>query len=475
MQIKNRKLKVNNKGITLIALVITIIVLLILAGVAIATLTGDNGILTKAASSKEKTTEAEARELVQLEAIGSIDERTGKFNKDNFKTNVKKNLGLTDSSIKENGNKITVTYKGYDVTVDATTGKVTTVVKTGETPPTGDYNTGTTVAEAIEQDKPYEENTTITDDFGNKVKVPAGFKIAEDSATAVTGGVVIEDATYEGTLGSEFVWIPVGEIKTSETEIVTINLSRYTFDSEGNETDQGSNIIDGYYAEDTQSNHNSEYKNAIATDIEDFKLKASAERSGGYYIGRYEARVENSVLDETQITQSGNYGYYNGSDTMWTGYSEGQLVTKPDSQVWNYVTQNKAAELSKDMYKDKTFTSDLMNSYAWDTATLFLQTFDDRILEGKKVYSRQNSLNTDNVANQGTNNLATANQDNICNIWDMASNCYEWTTETFSDTDYPCVGSGGNYYRSGNCTATRDGYFTTDASSFGTFRPLLYL
>jgi len=52
MQIKNRKLKVNNKGITLIALVITIIVLLILAGVAIATLTGDNGILTKAASSK---------------------------------------------------------------------------------------------------------------------------------------------------------------------------------------------------------------------------------------------------------------------------------------------------------------------------------------------------------------------------------------------------------------------------------------
>ena len=37
-----------NKGITLIALVITIIVLLILAGVTIATLTGDNGILTKA-------------------------------------------------------------------------------------------------------------------------------------------------------------------------------------------------------------------------------------------------------------------------------------------------------------------------------------------------------------------------------------------------------------------------------------------
>ena len=43
-----------HKGITLIALVITIIVLLILAGVTIATLTGDNGILTKAQNAKEK-------------------------------------------------------------------------------------------------------------------------------------------------------------------------------------------------------------------------------------------------------------------------------------------------------------------------------------------------------------------------------------------------------------------------------------
>ncbi len=50
------------KGITLIALVITIIVLLILAGVAIATLTGDNGVLTKAVSAKEKTETARETE-----------------------------------------------------------------------------------------------------------------------------------------------------------------------------------------------------------------------------------------------------------------------------------------------------------------------------------------------------------------------------------------------------------------------------
>ena len=55
-----------NNGITLIALVITIIVLLILAGVTIATLTGENGILTRANDAKEKTEEAEDIEKIKL-------------------------------------------------------------------------------------------------------------------------------------------------------------------------------------------------------------------------------------------------------------------------------------------------------------------------------------------------------------------------------------------------------------------------
>ena len=59
------------KGITLIALVITIIVLLILAGVSIAMLTGENGILTKATTAKTNTIEAELKEQVSL-ALGEI-------------------------------------------------------------------------------------------------------------------------------------------------------------------------------------------------------------------------------------------------------------------------------------------------------------------------------------------------------------------------------------------------------------------
>ena len=56
----------NQKGITLIALVITIIVLLILAGITIAMLTGENGLLNKANSSKSKTVEAEAVEKINV-------------------------------------------------------------------------------------------------------------------------------------------------------------------------------------------------------------------------------------------------------------------------------------------------------------------------------------------------------------------------------------------------------------------------
>ena len=53
------------------------------------------------------------------------------------------------------------------------------------------------------------------------------------------------------------------------------------------------------------------------------------------------------------------------------------MLTKTENgskYVYNYVTQQQAADLSRNMYDStKSFTSDLMNSYAWDTATLFLQ------------------------------------------------------------------------------------------------------
>ena len=69
--------KKENKGITLIALVITVIVLLILAGITISALSGDNGILTKAQEAKTKTEQAaeeELRRLAQTEAATHFEE-----------------------------------------------------------------------------------------------------------------------------------------------------------------------------------------------------------------------------------------------------------------------------------------------------------------------------------------------------------------------------------------------------------------
>jgi len=117
----------NAKGITLIALVITIIVLLILAGVTIATLTGDNGILNQAGKAKDKTTEAESIERVQVEVAGSygID---GTIDKEQLNKNLKNINGLIyNGNPLSDRNKIanlpaTVTLNGYDIVINANGG-----------------------------------------------------------------------------------------------------------------------------------------------------------------------------------------------------------------------------------------------------------------------------------------------------------------------------------------------------------------
>ena len=74
--------KNESKGITLIALVISIIVLLILAGVTIAALSGDNGILTRAKEAKEKTNTSDIIEEINLAIITSTTEKSGNIDKE---------------------------------------------------------------------------------------------------------------------------------------------------------------------------------------------------------------------------------------------------------------------------------------------------------------------------------------------------------------------------------------------------------
>lgn len=104
----------NQKGITLIALVITIIVLLILAGVTIAMLTGKNGILNKATGAVSETEKATAEEAIKMEVYNNIATNEGTFNLTTF-TNITTNSDYT-YNVEEWGENNTKTTKDVTVT-----------------------------------------------------------------------------------------------------------------------------------------------------------------------------------------------------------------------------------------------------------------------------------------------------------------------------------------------------------------------
>ena len=379
-------LKNKNKGITLVALVITIIILLILAGISISALT-NTGIFGKAKDAKQKSANAELDQNTKL---------------DEYENEIDKYLP------KKNNNK--------------------------------------TVEQSKEKVLSTEKNIELVDAKENKIVIPAGFKITGD-ATTVDKGIVIEDATVDkdgkptATAGSQFVWVPVGKITKADGTETTIKLGRYDFD----ETTGAESAYSGDYVEE-DTNNSSTLKNiegkSIAKNITNFKN--SVKENGGYYIGRYEARTTTARNDK--------------------GNALTQITEKGTDQVYNYVTQQQAAEQAQGMYTSNNFTSDLMNSYAWDTAITFIQKCTD-----KPNYANQTSLNK-TLSQTGTTN------DNPCNIFDMASNVGEWTTETSSDSRYPCVDRGGYYGSSDFYTSDRYDVIATSSSVFSIgFRPLLYL
>ena len=450
---KKQKLK-ENKGITLIALVITIIVLLILAGVTIATLTGDNGILKKAGDAKTQTEQAKADENLKIAIAGSYG-TDGKLNLKDLKDNLENQE--IDYDKNNTGFPLEVTVNGEKKKIDEN-GNVTVKLES--------------VADSKTKGTVFNDTTTLEDTYGNQVKIPKGFKIAKDSATDVTGGIVIEDATYTKTIGSQFVWIPVGTgenaIKKANKETVDIALGRYEFTKNSDGTITTSEYS-GSYTEDTTANHNSSYRNAIANDIQEF-ITSVKEINHGYYIGRYEA----GVVDYNSSVSTSN----SNKETNWTGYTGDniKLVCKKEQQVWNYVTQNKASELSRDMYKSESkVKSDLINSYAWDTAIVFIQKCGTESNRSTYSYTLGES-STSAPQTTGTNILKATNKvDKQCNIFDMAGNCSEWTTETYRNSNFPCVSRGGLYCISNAYTSTRCGNITSNAGSGGSFRPLLYL
>ena len=414
----NEQIK-SEKAITLVALVVTIIVLIILAGVSISLVIGNNGIMQKAAKGREDYTGAAINEQLDLNKIEDyIEDNTSN------KSEIEK-------------------YR-----------------KSG---------------------KYFESATTIKDENENEIKVPQGFKIAADSGLNVTEGIVIEDNDIKEGIGNnrgnQYVWVPVGNgIKKSDGTTVNITLGRYTFadgrydkDTNGNVLAKGTPILKQdavNYTQEVEITYNGyKYKElatsraGVASDGLDglnttaLNLKGfvnSVKANGGYYIARYEASYGTDGKANSKVSNS---------------YTKSDSTPNKEGQLWNNITQINAATASRNLYN--TVNSDLINSYAWDTAIVYIQNF-----SGDTDYSKRTSLNRD-LANTG------ANSDEKCKIDDMASNTYEWTTEYCTITDssyaYPCTVRGGYFSSSSYCTDGRNYSSAANSVHRMSFRCALYM
>ena len=448
----------NNNAITLIALVITIVVLLILAGISIGVLTGENGLINNAAKAKKEDLISQEKEIIgQASVIAMGYNKSGMLDEDEFETELKKLANADVTGVSEG--KIIVlfndTQNQYSVTqngeVKEYTPPVTIATKRQESISNG------TVSALSDT-----ETITIEDDFENEIKVPKGFGIATDSGTKVEDGIVIEDAdSSRQTYGSQFVWVPTGTIytNTEKTTTKTITFGRYSFNtSNGVATALSGNE----YTEDTASNHDSSFDTEIAKDIQGFLN--SVNNNKGYYIARYEA---------------GKSGI-SGND---------KPQSKAGLSVFKSVTQQSSSTKCKNMYNSTSdgVTSDLMNSYAWDTALIFIQKCGKYGVDSSKypIQRGYSAINTGGPQIAGNNKLKyepggttereTPKIDVQCNIYDMAGNVAEWTTETHHHTSNPSVKRGSHYANSYHGPEVRGLYTKNSSSNEIGFRPILYL
>ena len=178
-------------------------------------------------------------------------------------------------------------------------------------------------------------------------------------------------------------------------------------------------------------------------------LKEGGEPAGtGDAIATYAAHV-------TYIVQNNNRVTFSEADRTAFGLTSNRFAA--DSAIPTYALTKKALSTSADT------TKEITDIYNWDTATVFIQNCGTNA-----KYSRQNSLNKA-LAQTGTTT------DMQCNIYDMASNVLEWTTETSRDSSKACVYRGGSCNGSGYYTSYRNNNPTSYSDvSFG-FRPLLYV
>ena len=464
-----------NHGITLVALVVTIIILSILAGITVQTLLGENSIISAAQNTAEKANQVMYTQQAEInKMVAEMEEWKTEWNQeaDDNITGGGSQGGLENTTTGETPDDTpditpptvniivsNVTYTSITIEVQASdqsgldtykyyldyeeeprkTSKDNTYTYTnliaGETylltvkvkDMAGNEATQkiyqkvneveqipTTIAES--RPDPNQDGITLKDTI--KITDDLGNQVVipgEFHIDKDSGTKVEEGIVIEDIAGNQFVWVPTGTYKVTGGTTKTNKLSRRTFTSTKATNVSGDNAIDGFiYGE---GNNRSIAKATIA----DFLASATSVDqggNGGFYIGRYE-QGEGNVC-KAGVTPYGN------------------------------ISRNQARVKASEMYRYNTnVTCELISSYAWDTALNFMCQNNPA---GYKIATSIDNTDYGNLWSGIKSKTGEYAADCYCNIHDLLGNCVEWTTEYADarneelDVDFNEVWRGGLYF-----------------------------
>ena len=418
-----------NKGVTLIALAVTIVVMLILAGVTISVLNGENGIVKQAQKAKEESKIKELKEKVRIDIAGKrVENINGELRVSVLKEILDKyfdNVPVETQITSETKLKAKEEYGKYEMKIsDIDVGEIT-----------------------------YETSYTIFKDVnGEQVPIPEGYIVSENSdENIVNKGLVISDSR-----GNEYVWISC----TVDSSSNKLQYKRTEWGVEKDGTDNSRAIKDEltlkdidvtYSKTDTDNGINEEISKEIVAQIN--AEKESIKKYGGYYIGRYEVGKDNKTA-----------------------------VIKAEQEPYVNIKWSKAYELAKGIGGGEGATTYLCSSYSWDTAINFIQNttgknyatsiigFNGNWKSQEVKDSSGKVIKPVNTAQRLNTGLTTA----LCNIYDMGGNVGEFTTELNPGTSETVVLRGGND-NSYNPAGIRWDSNSGSAGSYYGFRATLFL
>lgn len=418
-----------NKGVTLIALAVTIVVMLILAGVTISVLNGENGIVKQAQKAKEESKIKELKEKVRIDIAGKrVENINGELRVSVLKEILDKyfdNVPVETQITSETKLKAKEEYGKYEMKIsDIDVGEIT-----------------------------YETSYTIFKDVnGEQVPIPEGYIVSENSdENIVNKGLVISDSR-----GNEYVWISC----TVDSSSNKLQYKRTEWGVEKDGTDNSRAIKDEltlkdidvtYSKTDTDNGINEEISKEIVAQIN--AEKESIKKYGGYYIGRYEVGKDNKTA-----------------------------VIKAEQEPYVNIKWSKAYELAKGIGGGEGATTYLCSSYSWDTAINFIQNttgknyatsiigFNGNWKSQEVKDSSGKVIKPVNTAQRLNTGLTTA----LCNIYDMGGNVGEFTTELNPGTSETVVMRGGDLSNNGPAGYRWDANSGNAGSYYG-FRATLFL